>query len=90
MNSHRSISPTPRTTQAKPLHPGGAKVDGQQTVLFPPPTRRHITNQEKTVLQTMTVDERDIELLKEFMEKYQGNLKVMISPLSLSMIALES
>ncbi|TNV85121.1 hypothetical protein FGO68_gene1908 [Halteria grandinella] len=60
MNSHRSISPTPRSTLAKPLFPD---------------SRRHTTLQERAVLQSMQVDERDIELLREFMEKHAGSLK---------------
>lgn len=72
----RSISPTPRSMLNKPalLSDSHSSSFSLQTL------RRHLTNGEKQTLQNMTVDEKDIELLREFMEKYHGNLKVKVVP----------
>eukprot|EP00347_Sterkiella_histriomuscorum_P011290 403373020 len=58
--SHRSITPTPRQPQIK-------AIDSNQ--------RRKLTKDEKQVLKTIMIDERDLALLKEYLEIYSGNLK---------------
>ena len=68
MNSHRSLSPTPRSSYAKPVDPNVTSGAGS--------IRRLITNNERQTLQNVMIDERDIELLREYMEKYSGNIKV--------------
>jgi len=70
MNSHRSTSPTPRSNFAKPLsdHGGGSHHHG----------KRLLTAQQKATLQKVKLDERDVDLLKEFMERYGGNLRVSV------------
>jgi hypothetical protein len=78
MNSHRSISPAPSRTLAKPLSSASFLSDssfnlgttGQHTA------RRTLTLQQKKVLKQQTIDVRDIDLVKDFMETYQGSLKV--------------
>ena len=70
MNSHRSTSPTPRSNLAKPLSDLGG---GSQHHV-----KRLLTAQQKATLQKVKLDERDVDLLKEFMERYGGNLRVSV------------
>lgn len=66
--SLRSVSPTPRSARML------ATTFSDSSSHFG--LRRKVTPQERTTLQTIIVDERDIDLLREFIEHYHGNLKV--------------
>jgi hypothetical protein len=40
--------------------------------------KRLLTTQQKATLQKIKLDERDVDLLREFMERYAGNLRVSV------------
>lgn len=65
LNTTRSVSPTPRSATSVSIR----KID----------FKRHLSKEEKLTLSTMTIDEKDADLLKEFFEIHYGNFKVSVA-----------
>ena len=40
--------------------------------------RRHLSKEDKHMLRTMTIEEKDIVLIKEYFEVFKGNIHVFV------------